>query len=37
MNAVLKTVTAGRIFALRELSKMARDLRSAGRGGVRRG
>lgn len=37
MNAVLKTVTAGRIFALKELSKMARDLRSAGRGGVRRG
>lgn len=37
MNAVLKTVTAGRIFALRELSKMARNLRSAGKGSVKRG
>lgn len=37
MNAVLKTVTAGRIFALKELSKMTRNLRSAGKGNVKRG
>jgi len=35
MNAVLKTVTAGRIFALRELSRMTRNLRSAGKGSVK--
>lgn len=37
MNAVLKTITAGRIFALREVSRMTRNLRSAGKGSVKRG
>lgn len=37
MRSILRATVKGRIFAAKELSKMARDLRSGGKGSVKRG
>lgn len=37
MRSILRATVRGRIFAAKELSKMARDLRSGGKGSVKRG
>lgn len=37
MNSILRATVKGRLFAARGLAKLSRDLRSAGKGSVRRG